>query len=656
MLEFNIALSALRASQRGLQVTANNLANSATPGYHRQSLVLTESNPIRVQGLNLGTGVTVERINRARAALTEVTLNAVSSQQGTAQARLDTLQKIESLFAPGDGSIHAELENFFTQLDQLATNPGDVTIRRGVVQGAQGIARSLNAIADGLSDLQQDLDTTIDEQVDQVNTQIRQVADLNAKIAVAKGQGGDPNDLLDMRDQILKELSNVIDVRVIEAPNVPDTVYLAGGSVVFSTTPVDIERTTLSDGTTQLVRPPSTQALTIPTGSLAGLLEARNELVGFAREQLNEFSQTLIRSVDSIHAAGLGQGGAQNRYDSSRPVGSVTAPLAQAGTAFPVSKGSLYVGVTNQSTGVRTVHRVNYDPAVDSLNDIAARLGTVPNVQGLTQSAAGSLSIVGDVGYTVDFAGQYPSDLQTTAWTGTSKATFSGAYSGTANEQYTFAVNGSGRVGVDAGLSVDVFNTAGERIATLDVGSGYSPGSPLTLPGGVKVQFSAGTITGGESGTAAMVRNSDNGGLLSALGINSLFTGAGAGDLAVRQEIVSDPSRLSAGQFAVSGDNEAAKLLAQLRTTDLFGGVQSAEEYLSDLTALQAFRSQDAKNQVSNLEGVTARLEAERDGVSGVDTNEELMNMLQYQRMFQAASRFMLTVNDTLQELMSVIR
>lgn len=656
MLEFNIALSALRASQRGLQVTANNLANSATPGYHRQSLALTESNPIRLQGLTLGTGVTVERITRARAALTEVTLNAVSSQQGTAQARLDTLQKIESLFAPGDGSIHAELENFFTQLDQLATNPGDLTIRRGVVQGAQGIARSLNSIADGLSDLQRDLDTTVDEQVDQVNAQIRQVADLNSKIAIAKGQGGDPNDLLDMRDQILKELSNVIDVRVIEAPNVPDTVYLAGGSVIFSTTPVELERTTQSDGTTQLVRPPSTQPLTIPTGSLAGLLEARNELVGFAKEQLSEFSQTFIRSVDAIHAAGLGQGGAQNRYDSARSVGSVTAPLAQAGTAFPVSKGSLYVGVTNQSTGVRTVRRVDYDPAVDSLNDIAARLGTIPNVQGLTQSAAGTLSIVGDVGYTVDFAGQYPSELQTTTWTGTSKATFSGAFTGTANEQYTFAVNGSGRVGVDAGLSVDVFNVAGERIATLDVGSGYSPGSPLTLPGGVKVQFSAGTITGGESGTAAMVQNSDSGGFLSALGINSLFTGSEPGDLAVRQEIVSNPSRLSAGQFAVSGDNGAAKRLAQLRTTDLFGGVQSAEEYLSDLTALQAFRSQDAQNQLSNLEGVTARLEAERDSVSGVDTNEELMNMLQYQRMFQAASRFMLTVNDTLQELMSVIR
>src|SRR6218665_684370 len=153
MLEFDIALSALRASQRGLQVTANNLANATTPGYHRQQLILTERAPIQVSNLLLGTGVDVARIARARDLLTEMTINGTTSQQGMGEARMESLQKLESMFASGDGSIHSTLQNFFNQLDQLATNPADMTIRRGVIQGAQSLTGSINDIANGLDGL-----------------------------------------------------------------------------------------------------------------------------------------------------------------------------------------------------------------------------------------------------------------------------------------------------------------------------------------------------------------------------------------------------------------------------------------------------------------------------------------------------------------------
>ncbi len=99
-----------------------------------------------------------------------------------------------------------------------------------------------------------------------------------------------------------------------------------------------------------------------------------------------------------------------------------------------------------------------------------------------------------------------------------------------------------------------------------------------------------------------MVGNSTTAGFSRRLGINSLFTGAGAGDLAVRQEIVSGRARLSAGQVAVSGDNGAAKLLAASRDRPVRRGAVGGGVPVRS-TALQAFRSQDAKNQVSNLEG-----------------------------------------------------
>ena len=656
MLEFDIALSALRASQRGLQVTANNLANATTPGYHRQQMILTERGQIQVQNLTLGTGVDVARIARARDLLTEMTINGTTSQQGMAESRMEALQKLESLFAAGDGSAHSTLQTFFNQLDQLATNPADMTIRRGVIQGAQSLANAINDIAGGLDDLEKNLDSQIDDTLDQINNLSGQLAELNRQIGMAQNQGAQPNDLLDKRDAILNELSNYIDVRTVEGTASASVTYLAAGGIVFSTEPQRLGRALLDDGSTAIVRQPGNDPLTVPSGRLAGLLDARNELVGSARDQLTTFTQTFVQAMDEVHASGIGRSGPQERVDGTRGVKIIGQPLARAGTQLPVQAGDLYIGVTNLATGQRTVEKISYDPAVDRLADIASKVSSLSHLQGFTQLSSGTLSIVANSGYAVDFSPQPQSTLDTTTWTGTSITKLSGAYTGNRNDEWTFKINGSGRVGVDSGLSVDVFNAAGERVKTLSIGSGYSPGSDLEIADGVKIQFSAGTVTGGEQGTAEMVKSSDTGGLLAGLGLNSLFTGSLPGNLAVRSDLVADPSKLAAGLSSASGDNTIAKRLAGARNLTLFEGSQTSTEYLAQLTSVQAFQSQDAQQQVSNIKGVADRLQSERDSLSGVDTNEELMQMLSYQRMFQAASRFMLTVNDTMAELMQIVR
>jgi len=656
MLEFDIALSALRASQRGLQVTANNLANATTPGYHRQQMILTERGPIQVQNLSLGTGVDVARIARARDLLTEMTINGTTSQQGMAESRMEALQKLESLFAAGDGSAHATLQNFFNQLDQLATNPADMTIRRGVIQGAQSLAVAINDIAGGLDDLEKNLNSQIDDTLNQINNLTGQLAELNRQIGMAQNQEGAPNDLLDKRDALLGELSNYIDVRSVEGTASDSVTYLAAGGIVFSTVPQAMGRMTLDDGSTAIVRLPGTEPLTIPTGRLAGLLEARNEFVGAAREDLTTFTQKFVQAMDEIHATGIGRSGPEARIEGTRGVAIVGQPLARAGTQLPITAGDLYVGVTNLATGERTVQKISYDPAVDRLADIAARIGTVPHLQGFAHLSDGTLSISADPGYGVDFSAQPQTRLDTTTWTGTSTTKLTGKYTGENNDEWTFKINGSGRVGIDSGLTVDVFNAAGERVKTLAIGAGYSPGSDLEIADGVKIQFAAGTVVAGEQGTAEMVQSPDTGGLLSGLGLNSLFTGSQPGNLAVRSDLVADPSKLAAGGTGASGDNTVAKLMAGARNLTLFEGSQTSAEYLAQLTSVQAFQSQDAQQQVSNIKGVADRLQSERDSLSGVDTNEELMQMLTYQRMFQAASRFMLTVNDTMAELMQIVR
>jgi flagellar hook-associated protein 1 FlgK len=656
MLEFDIALSALRASQRGLQVTANNLANVNTPGYHRQKLVLTEKSPIKVDNLLLGTGVDVARIERARDVLTELSINNTTSQLGQADARVEVLSKLESLFSEGSGSVHNELQDFFDQLDQLAVNPSDTTIRRSVIQSAQSLANSINDIAEGLEALQSNVDSQIDDTLGDLNIKLAQLSEINKQINLVEAQGSDANSLLDQRDQLVEELSSLVDVKGMD-PRDPDaTVYLASGGVVFTTVSPTLESVTLPDGTTAIVDAAAGVPLTFTSGKMAGLMEARNTLIDSASDGLNEFARNFVQAVDEIHGIGMGTSGPLGRIDGVRGVGFPNQPLAVAGAAFPVTPGSLFVGVTDRATGERTLHEIPYDPATDSLSDVSAAISTIPHLQGFIHTDDGSLSIVSEPGYGVDFTGQYATRPTPVAWSGTSQTTISGQYTGDANEEFTFQVRGSGQVGVTSGLEVDVFNSLGERVTTLNIGAGYSAGTPLEIKNGVKIQFSAGTVVNGNSSRSQVIADPDSGGLLSALGIGSLFSGTEAGNLSVRSEIVADPTLLSSAGVNAAGDNRVARLLAALRGAPLFNGTQSASEYLAELTSVQAFQSQDAQQQADNVKAVKERLLAERDSTAGVDTNEELMQMLNYQRMFQAASRFTVTINDMLQELMNIVR
>ena len=104
----------------------------------------------------------------------------------------------------------------------------------------------------------------------------------------------------------------------------------------------------------------------------------------------------------------------------------------------------------------------------------------------------------------------------------------------------------------DANLTLEVKNSSGSVVASLNVGQGYEPGSALQVVDGVSVRLGAGTANDGDTFTAQVVADADTAGILPVLGLNSFFTGHDAGDIHVRNDLISNPGLLAASARARS--------------------------------------------------------------------------------------------------------
>ncbi len=239
-----------------------------------------------------------------------------------------------------------------------------------------------------------------------------------------------------------------------------------------------------------------------------------------------------------------------------------------------------------------------------------------------------------------------------------STVTVSGSYIGSENDQFVFTPRTDGDIGTTPGLLIDVHDANGELVTTLDVGEGYLPGTELEVADGVRVSFGFGTLSSSENDAFSvdLISDSDTTDVLVALGINGLFTGTGASDFGVSDALLEDPSLLSASTSGVEGDAGALLDLLGLQ----FSGVESSggrglEGALSDIVTALGFEAQSAMNARDVKEYVVASLDQRRAEISGVNVDEELVEMMRFEQSFAAASRYIQVINDLNDSLLALI-
>jgi len=650
------ALSAIHANQVAIDTVSQNIANANTPGYHRQVVNLRPRQSLDPGNrLSVGDGVEVAGINQVRSELVEQAVSQNISSQSAISAELGIVRQIETLVNPIDGSLADRIQEFFNGAERLSSAPQDANLRRTVLGQAVNLADEFNSLSRSLQQISADTRNEVNESIKQINELSLELSELNPRIRISEQGSAGSLALRDRRDQVITELAALIDVE-LRADSAGNTVALLGGhTAVVGETKPDL-RVSLENGELLLTQGGIEREVAPVGGRLAGLIEGYNRRIPAFVDRLDTLAREFSGLVDSIHSEGVGLDGSFQTLTSERPVTSIGIPLSQSVSGLPVQSGELFVSVTATETGVNRIERIVIDPQTQSLQDFATALSSIDRLSAVVAPQTGQLFITAEPGYTFDFTGQLEQLPSDPGFTGTSAVAVSGSYSGEENDQLTFSVVGTGTVGLDENLQVEVRNSAGELLNSLEIGRGYAPGTELEVGNGVAVSFGVGTVNSADTLGLDVIADPDTANVLAALGLNTLFSGATASDLKVSARLRSDPSAFAASRTGQPGDSGNLLRLAVQRDSTLVDGTGlTTEQYLADIVTESGHRVNDLQIAGDQLLLVGESLSAERDSISGVNTDEELLKLLKHQRGFQAAAQLISVVERTLDDLLRTL-
>lgn len=214
----NTAVSGLLTAKRGLYTASHNIDNTTTPGYSRQRIYQNATNAHHIpQDGFLGTGTSIDNIGRIRNSFIDFKYwyeCAPTAEWSSKNETLDEVQKI--LGEPSKASFSKYMDDLYDSLNNLKKNPGDLAYREPVRENAKAFARHLNETAGKLLQLQKDTLQESRDVVDKVNALAHQIANLNRQIYEQEIGGRIANDLRDRRDLIVDELSKYVSVSVSE--------------------------------------------------------------------------------------------------------------------------------------------------------------------------------------------------------------------------------------------------------------------------------------------------------------------------------------------------------------------------------------------------------------------------------------------------------
>jgi flagellar hook-associated protein 1 FlgK len=298
----------LEAQRYGLDATGQNIANVNTPGYSRRVVDLAAIPPTSQQ-LNAGGGVEVLDIRRLRDRFFDRRLFQENPRQHRESALADALSVVETGFGDADTTLNPRITAFFDAFSGLAQAPTSSAARADVLSRGQALAGEIRATDGRLQAAQLDADGRIRAAVDEINALANRLAAINEEI-----DRGAPSGTLVLRDQqteIVRELSSLIDVEVIDHPSGTVQVSFGRGQplvVANVAYPVTIQNEATT-GFARLYSGVTDVTDAIAGGRTAGLIAARDVNIPGYRSQLDTMAYELAAQVNALHDAGYTLGG-----------------------------------------------------------------------------------------------------------------------------------------------------------------------------------------------------------------------------------------------------------------------------------------------------------------------------------------------------------
>ena len=618
----NVGARALLANQIALQTTGNNIANANTVGYSRQTAVMSQV-PGQFTGSGyIGKGVEVSTIERAHSDFLTRQATQAASVSSMDSTRAGQLASLEDIFTGGASGLGASVTDMLNSLSDVASTPADITARNVVLTRADEMAARFKDAQSRLDDLQQGVKSQLGGAVKTIDSLATRVAALNEQIARAQGGGQSPNDLLDQRDQAMRDLNQQVQTTTVAADDGTMSVFIGSQPLVLGNSVASLSLATGADGTQNLLLTRGNTATTIQGetlggGAVAGLLRFQNSDLAAARDLLGRMAMTITTTVNAQHQLGVDLDG----HAGGNFFQPIAIPNALPATA---NTGNATVGAT--------------------VTDASA---LAPASYQLSFGAGGSLQVTRlSDGKSSNFSGPLPVQIDgLTIAVGT----------GTANPGDSFTLkpyaNAAGLVATAIGAprALAAASPIEARAGTSNTGnvtvSALAPAkADLNMTGTVTFTFTAGgtfDVSGTGTGNPTGVTYTA-GQPISFNGWNLTLKGTPKpGDTITVQAATPGYSRLNAGN---------ATALLGLRDAAVFDGAPMSDGYAS-LMATVGVRAQSAQYAAGISDSIASNLETSRTSVAGVNLDEEAANLLKYQQAYQASAKMIQiaqTIFDTL--------
>jgi len=635
----NVGTRALLANQVVLQTTGNNIANVNTPGYSRQTAVLQAVQGQFTGSGYIGKGVEVSTIQRNYSEFLTRQAALASATSSGDSTRADKLKQLEELFPGGATGLGAAINDMLNAFSDVASAPTDLTARTVALTRVSETAARMRSTSTNLDDLQTGVAQEIEQKVDAINGLTRNIAAINDKIARAQGSGQPPNDMLDQRDQLVRDLNRFVQTNSIPASDGTVGIFVGGSQALVLGTSAATLKVVNDDFNDPLK---SKIAITfsgrnvtldenrLGGGEVAGLLRFQNNDLSEGRNLLGRMTLAISTSMNAQHQLGLdldGNAGGNLFTPTVFGAGNIMEPAAPA--ALNTGSAVLGLAISDVTQFAASNYEVNFSAAATgsitrtSDGKVTAFAAVPVTIDGLTLSVTAGSANAGDRFLLKPFS--------------TSASNISAEFS--SPRALAVASPVSGLMGSA--------NTGSLQLATLAARTNPPTNVPVTI-----------SFTGANSYT-----RSDTGATVYTYTSGQSIEGTVPATTPLSQWSLTLQGVPKTGDtFTVQAQPAAfrnlnagnASAMMSLRDAAMFDGSALTDGYASLISQI-GIRAQSANYASDVSSTIAANLEKDRTGVSGVNLDEEASKLLQYQQAYQASAKMIQVANSIFDTLLQTI-
>lgn len=647
---FSIGLTGLNAAQAGLSTTSHNISNAGTTGYSRQRIEQS-TNPAMFTGAGFfGEGTKVDTVKRAYNSFLTNQVLAADTRFNEYDTFSTEISQIDNMLADPTVGLSPALQDFFGGIQEVAANPASVPARQSMLSTAESLVSRMHNLSDRLGEIRAGVEGQIKETVSQISTYAKNIAEVNNKITIAQqaGSAQPANDLLDTRDQLVKELNQLVRVSTSTDTDGSMSVFIGTGQpLVIGTTATRLEALPSIADQSRLAVNILTQnggAITIPEsllggGKLGGLLNMRATALDSTQNQLGLLAVGISTAFNAQHKLGQDLNG-------------------NLGTDFFTIPSVSVQRYTNATT---TTPDVQYGD-VSKLVGEDYRLTFTDTVGGyaLTRVSDGRSVSAADVGLSITPAA--------TSWVG---------------DSFLIQPTRNAASSLDVSIADTRMIAAGAPITAAATTSNLGTGS-ITAP----VVSSTASIAAGVFGTsAAPLKLTHAGGSLTGFPatLPVTYTLLNSNPVTLAAPVASLPYQsgmtiqVGGVSFSISGalkdqdsftlgpnaggvsDSRNAVALGQLQTSKLMlsaDGQPSAtlQSVYSQLVSSVGNKAREVQVNRDAQESLVGQAYEAQQSIAGVNLDEEAANLIRYQQAYQASSKVMTIASKLFDEVLSLGR